>query len=363
MSKIAKKVLGLDIGTNSIGFCLNKIYIENEQTIFEELASNSIIFSEYIKAEDRRKFRSGRRRNERNSRRKEIVRKLLCDFGFADKSIITQPIKYFNEISKNQNPYVLREFAVKGKNLTKDEFTFALFTAISRRGYSNQFKTEDSKDDGVINGAISKNRDFYKQNNLVIPSLVLLNKKTEFENDGFINVAIRNKKDDYNNSLDRELWQEEVEKLLESQQNNIELFENKEKYETFKNKLLNGVNEDSLGIFEQRPLKSMEDMVGYCSFYNAYHKNPQKRVAKSHISSIEFTLRQRIENSILGNLIFNDKTGEFFTPTNEQIENTIELWLKRPPTQTINTKNILIKQDLKISKSKYQKSKMIQFWI
>ncbi|RXJ83242.1 type II CRISPR RNA-guided endonuclease Cas9 [Arcobacter cloacae] len=350
MSKIAKKILGLDIGTNSIGFCLNKIYIENEQTIFEELASNSIIFSEYIKAEDRRKFRSGRRRNERNSRRKEIVRKLLCDFGFTDKSIITQPIKYFNKISKNKNPYVLRELAVKGKNLTKDEFTFALFTAISRRGYSNQFKTEDSKDDGVINSAISKNRDFYKQNNLVIPSLVLLNKKTEFENDGFINVAIRNKKDDYNNSLDRELWQEEVEKLLESQQNNIELFENKEKYETFKNKLLHGVNENSLGIFEQRPLKSMEDMVGYCSFYNAYHKNPQKRVAKSNISSIEFTLRQRIENS--KELIYNDKTELSYSPTKEEIQNTIEVWLKRPPTQTINTKNIFDKAGLKNIKIK-----------
>lgn len=345
-----KKVLGLDIGTNSIGFCLNKIYIENEQTIFQELASNSIIFSEYIKAEDRRKFRSGRRRNERNSRRKKIVRKLLCDFSFADKSILIQPIKYFNNLSKNQNPYILRELAVKGKNLTKDEFTFALFTAISRRGYSNQFKTEDSKDDGVINSAISKNSVFYKQNNLAIPSLVLLNKKTELENDGFINVAIRNKKDDYHNSLDRELWQEEVEKLLESQKNNNELFENKEKYETFKNKLLNGVNENSLGIFEQRPLKSMEDMVGYCSFYNAYHKNPQKRVAKSHISSIEFTLRQRIENS--KELIYNDKTELSYSPTNEQIENTIELWLKKPPTQTINTKNIFDKAGLKNIKIK-----------
>ena len=352
-----KKVLGLDIGTNSIGFWLNKIFIENEQTIFEELASNSIIFSEYIKAEDRRNFRSGRRRNERNSRRKEIVRKLLCDFQFANKLILTQPIKYFNNLSKNQNPYILKQLAVQGKSLTKDEFTFALYTTISRRGYSNQFKTEDVKDskkeeNQKINGAISKNKEIYLKNNLTIPSLVLLNKKIELEKNGFINVAIRNKKDDYNNSLDRELWQEEVEKLLESQKNNNELFEDKEKYETFKNKLLHGVNENSLGIFEQRPLKSMEDMVGYCSFYNAYNENAQKRVAKSHISSIEFTLRQRIENSILGNLIFNDKTGDFFTPTNEQIENTIEVWLKKPPTQTINTKNIFDKAGLKNIKIK-----------
>ncbi|WP_428023254.1 type II CRISPR RNA-guided endonuclease Cas9 [Arcobacter sp.] len=345
-------VLGLDIGTNSIGFSLNEIEIKNEQTIFNELTSNSIIFSEYIKAEDRRKFRSGRRRNERNSRRKQIVRKLLFDFNLANNLILTQPIKYFNKLSCNQNPYTLRQEAVNGKNLSKDEFTFALYTIISRRGYSNQFKTEDSKNDGVITEPIKKNKTVYLENKLAIPSLVLLNKKTELEKDGFINVAIRNKKDDYNNSIDRELWQEELEKLLDSQKTNSELFENSEKYETFKHKLLKGVNENSLGIFEQRPLKSMEDMVGYCSFYNAYHQNPRKRVAKSHISSIEFTLRQRIENSILGNLIFNDKTGEFYNPTKEEIENTIELWLKKPPAQTINTKNIFDKAGLKNIKIK-----------
>lgn len=345
-----KKVLGLDIGTNSIGFSLNEVSIKNEQTIFNELASNSIIFSEYIKAEDRRKFRSGRRRNERNSRRKQIVRKLLVDFNFADNLILTQPIKYFNKLSQNQNPYAIRQEAVKGKILSKDEFIFALYSIISRRGYSNQFKTEDSKDDGVINKAISKNKAIYLENKLATPSLVLLNKKTELEKNGFINAAIRNKKDDYNNSLDRELWQEELEKLLDSQKNNLELFENIQKYETFKNKLLNGINENSLGQFEQRPLKSMEDMVGFCSFYNLYHQNSQKRVSKSHISSIEFTLRQRIENS--KELIYNDKTGEIFTPSKEEIENTIELWLKKPPTQTINTKNIFDKAGLKNIKIK-----------
>ncbi|WP_419771025.1 MAG: type II CRISPR RNA-guided endonuclease Cas9 [Candidatus Marinarcus sp.] len=347
-----KKVLGLDLGTNSIGFSLNEMVIENGQTIFNELVSNSIIFSEYIKAEERRKFRSGRRRNERNSRRKQIVRKLLCDFDFSDNTIITQPIKYFNKLSQNQNPYTLRQQAANGQSLSKDEFTFALFTIISRRGYSNQFKTEESKDDGVINGAISKNKALYFENKLATPSLVLVQKKEKFEQNGFINIAVRNKKDDYNNSLDRELWQEELEKLLDSQKNNLELFENSEKYETFKNKLLHGVNENSLGQFEQRPLKSMEGMVGYCSFYNLYHQNPQKRVSKSHISSIEFTLRQRIENSILANLIFNSKTGEMFTPSKEDIDNTIELWLKKPPTQTINTKNVFDKAGLKNIKIK-----------
>jgi CRISPR-associated endonuclease Csn1 len=342
-----KKVLGLDIGTNSIGFSLNEISIENGQTIFKELTSNSIIFSEYIKAEDRRAFRSSRRRNERKSRRNGIVRKLLSDFNLAKKSIVTKPIKYFNKLSKDKDPYILRQEAVNGKNLSKDDFTFSLYSIITRRGYSNQFKTEDSNDEGVINEAISQNKELYLKNELSIPSQVLLNKKFNLEKNGFTNIAIRNKKDNYNNSLDRNLWKEELEILLESQKENKELFETIEIYDSLKNKLINGVNENSKGVFEQRSLKSMEDMVGYCSFYNKFHRNPQKRVLKSHISSIELTIRQRIENSISGNLIFNDKTGEIFTPTKEQIDNTIELWLKRPPTKTINTKNIFDKTGLK----------------
>jgi len=347
-----KIVLGLDLGTNSIGFSLNEIFVEKEQTIFNELTSNSIIFSEYIKAEDRRKFRSSRRRNERKSRRNKNIRKLLHIFDFANKSIISEPIKYFNNLSKNQNPYTLRKDAVNGKKLSKNEFTFALYSIITRRGYSNQFKTEESKDDGVINSSISKNKEFYLKNKLSIPSLVLVDKKLKLEKDGYVNVAIRNKKDNYNNSLDRELWQEELEKLLESQKDNLELFDNITTFKLFKSKVINGVNENSLGIFEQRPLKSMEDMVGFCSFYNKYHENKQKRVSKSHISSIELTLRQRIENSILGNLIFNSKTGEIFTPSKEEIDNTVELWLKKPPTKTINAKNIFDKAGLKNIKIK-----------
>ena len=55
-----EKVLGLDLGTNSIGFSLLELEEKDGVTIFNELASNSIIFSEYVLAEERRAFRSGR---------------------------------------------------------------------------------------------------------------------------------------------------------------------------------------------------------------------------------------------------------------------------------------------------------------
>jgi len=339
------KVLGLDLGTNSIGFALNEIEEKDGVIVFNELASNSIIFTEYMNAEDRRNFRSGRRRNERTSRRKENTRKLLVSFNLATKNILDNPIEYFNSLTKlYKEPYTLREEAIKGKRLTKDEFTFSLYTIISRRGYTNLFATQDdekeAKESEKINSAIQNNKNIYKNNNFLLPSKVLTVKKENLEKDGFINVAIRNKKDNYNNSLDRKLWQEELEKLCDSQKNNKELFKDLEAFEKFKDKLLNGVNNNSLGIFEQRDLKSVEDMVGYCSFYNLYHKNKQKRVINAHIKAIEFIIRQRIENSISGNLIVNKKTGEFESLSKEDIETTIKFWLETPNVQKITAKNI-----------------------
>jgi CRISPR-associated endonuclease Csn1 len=48
---IMEKVLGLDLRTNSIGFSLLELEEKDGVTIFNELASNSIIFSEYVLAE------------------------------------------------------------------------------------------------------------------------------------------------------------------------------------------------------------------------------------------------------------------------------------------------------------------------
>lgn len=347
-----EKVLGLDLGTNSIGFALNEVEEKDDTTVFNELASNSIIFSEYVLAEERRAFRSGRRRNERASRRKENVRKLFCYFNLASSNILDNPIEYFNNLTKlYKEPYSLREEAIKGKKLSKDEFVFSLYTIISRRGYTNLFAKEEdeneAKENEKINSAIQTNKNLYKNNNYALPSKVLTLKKEELEKDGFINIAIRNKKDNYNNSLDRKLWQEEAELLIESQKNNIELFKDIKTYEDFKNKFINGVNKNSKGVFEQRDLKSVEDMVGFCSFYNLYSKEPQKRVINAHIKAIEFILRQRVENSILGNLIINKKSGEFVEISKEDIETTINFWLKTPNTQIITAKNIFKNAGLK----------------
>ena len=65
MENLCKKVLGLDIGSNSIGYSLLELEEKDNQIVFNELSSNSIIFSEPFLASDRREARSSKRRNER----------------------------------------------------------------------------------------------------------------------------------------------------------------------------------------------------------------------------------------------------------------------------------------------------------
>jgi CRISPR/Cas system Type II protein with McrA/HNH and RuvC-like nuclease domain len=222
----SKKVLGLDIGSNSIGFSLLKLYEQNGQIIFDELASNSIIFSESHTAEERRLARGARRVHERKSTRNKNARKLFVKYQIADKDFISNTTQYMQKFSINDTDvYRLREKAVAGIDLTKDEFVLAVYSILTDRGYTNMFalveeetvdNKEQKKEDEKLNGAIQKNKDAYLANNYALPSMVLTSQRKKLE-DSYQNIPIRNKKGNYNNSLDRDMHKEEFRKVVLSQ--------------------------------------------------------------------------------------------------------------------------------------------------
>ncbi len=332
-----KKVLGLDIGSNSIGYALIELEEKNNQIIFNELISNSIIFSEPNTAEERREGRSSRRNNGRKSARKKYARKVFHKYNIAHKDFIDNPTQYMNGLNiQDLDVYGLRERAVSGKSLTKDEFLFASYSILTDRGYNNMFSV--SKEDGVINDAVLKNREKFESGQYTLPSMVLTEERNEL-NHAYQNIAIRNKKDDYRNSLDREMHKEEFRKVVLSQANNRLLFESKVSCEKFMTELLseNIVN----APFYQRPLKSFENMVEYCTFYDKYNpKGSYKRVPLSNIENIELTLRQKIDNYE----IVNNKSGEVKFSREmlsiEELDKIIYFWLNSPSSNEINAKNI-----------------------
>jgi CRISPR/Cas system Type II protein with McrA/HNH and RuvC-like nuclease domain len=115
-----KKVLGLDIGSNSIGFSLLELQEKNNEIVFNELTSNSIIFSEPNSAEDRREARSSRRRNERKRARNKKARTIFTNYNIAKNDFINNTTQYLNSLNvQDKDVYRIREKAVKGTPLTK----------------------------------------------------------------------------------------------------------------------------------------------------------------------------------------------------------------------------------------------------
>lgn len=329
-----KKVLGLDIGSNSIGFSLLELDEKNNEIVFKELTSNSIIFTEPNSAEDRRNGRSSRRRNERKSARNKKARTIFTNYNISTKDFIENPTHYLNTLKiQDKDVYKLREKAVLGTNLTKDEFIFCTYSILTDRGYNNMFSI--SNEDGVINEAVSQNTKEYEEKNYPLPSMVLTQHRKDLE-DEFQNIPIRNKKDDYRNSLDRKMHIEEFEKLVNSQINNKNIFNSKDKAQSFIEEI---TDESEVNTpFYQRALKSFEGMVEYCSFYDEFNpKGSEKKAPLANIKNIERTLRQAIDNY---GLKADVKTGEVKVLNQDEKDSIVDFWINRPSSNEITANNI-----------------------
>lgn len=327
-----KKVLGLDIGSNSIGYSLLELDEKDEQVIFNELASNSIVFSEPFLASERREARSSRRRNERKSNRNKNARNIYVNYNISENEFISSPTDYLNNFRlKDNDVYNIREKAVSGSYLTKEEFILSTYSILTDRGYSNMFSLS-TNEDGVINDAVSNNAKEYQSKNFKLPSMVLTQKRKDLEKT-YQNIPIRNKKDDYQNSLDRNMHIEEFKKVVLSQSNNKEIFSSEEKCHSFIEEII----DKKYNAFYQRPLKSFESMVEYCTYYDEFNpKGSYKRIPLSNYKNIELTLRQKIDNYSA----INTKTGEIKIFTKEELDEIIKFWINAPSSKEINASNI-----------------------
>lgn len=333
-----KKVLGLDVGSNSIGFSLLELSEKDNEITFNELTSNSIIFSEPFDASDRRDARSSRRRNERKSARNRNARNVFIEFNIANKRFLKDSTNYLNSFKFEDNDvYNIREKAVFGAKLTKEEFVLATYSILTDRGYNNMFSI--SNEDGVINEAVIKNSKEYLEKDYKLPSMVLTAHRKDLEKT-YQNIPIRNKKGDYHNSLDRDMHIEEFKKVVLSQANNQDIFKSVEDCESFISK----ITDDKYNSFYQRPLKSFEDMVEFCSFYDEFNpKGSYKKTPLANVRNIELTLRQKIDNYEC----IDGKTGEIKTLNKDDIDKIIDFWINRPSSKEINATNIFKSTGLK----------------
>lgn len=156
MTRNVKYRLGIDLGTNSLGWCLVGLDEEDRPNRFLRMGVR--IFPDGRDPQDgtslataRRLARSMRRRRDRFLKRRARLMRLMIEHGFmpADKGE--------REKLRSLDPYEIRRRGLDF-TLTPYEFGRALFHLNQRRGFQSNRKLDKStqEENGKISAAISK---------------------------------------------------------------------------------------------------------------------------------------------------------------------------------------------------------------
>ncbi|HNQ69436.1 MAG TPA: HNH endonuclease domain-containing protein, partial [Bacteroidales bacterium] len=279
------KILGLDLGTNSIGWAV----VDKENNQFSLVDKGVRIFQEGVKIEkgiesskaaERTKYRSARRIKYRRKLRKIQTLKVLSEYGFCPtltesdlnmwrfKKIYPENLDFrkwwVTDDENNVNPYYYRNLAVTIKlDMSKKEERFkigrAFYHITQRRGFlSNRLETT-KESDGVVTSSINE----------------LSEKKGELTLGQYFYQKYLNLEKIRDTYTHREAhYLEEFEKICSFQELPNEFVEQLRK-----------------AIFYQRPLKSQKGLIGKCVF----EKN-KPRCAVSHPLFEEYRMLCFINN-------------------------------------------------------------------
>jgi len=288
------KILGLDLGTNSIGWAL----LENNSI----LGMGSRIFPEGVvnlgEGEGRESSKNASRTEARGTRKQFFRRRLRKRYLLKELAknnlcpISSNLIKDWNgiEIFKNEelqdwfklNPYNLRAKAIK-EEISLYELGRIFYHLIQRRGFLSNSRSagaEVKESSAIFKGdakigkiGISKTQESIEQSKTLGSYLKTIQ---PVENEPYSGELERIR----NRYTTRQMYIDEFETIWEFQKKyHSELTEHLKSL--FGGRKKDGYKEDGV-LFHQRPLRSQKHLVGYCSF------EPKK--TKCPISAIPFEL-------------------------------------------------------------------------
>lgn len=267
-------VLGLDVGTNSLGWALvdteEKKIIDMGVRVFQEGVSGLNTGKEISKNAERRSFRLIRRQYDRRRRRKLKLKNLLCKIGLIPSS------KAELEQFWTLNPYELRVKALD-EQLSISELGRVFYQLNQRRGYLSNRKAQSEEED---KGTIYTGSDEDKK-----PGINAINQA--------INSGKFRTLGEYLYSLDT--TEQRIRNRFTARSQYLEEFNsiwNKQK--EYYSDILTDDNYHQIAnrcMFYQRPLKSQKKRLGKCSL------EPEKfRAPKSQPLSQEFRMYQFLNN-------------------------------------------------------------------
>jgi len=284
-----KYVLGIDIGTSSLGLNINKL--DNNENIINIIDTEDYIFGEpvinnkgkYItKNQNKRVNQLEQVQNERKNRRKNAIYHLAKEID-----IKKEDIKYIQE---NENLLKIRAKAYKEK-ISLPEL-FAVMVHIStNRGYSGRLKKED-KGLGELFSQTKEKMDELDAKTIGELKYLLVQKQ---------NSKILSKtKNNEGTFFKREEIEKEFDLIIEEQIKHYTILERELKYPYINDIEKNLIVCKKLKaiIFFQRPIKWDKNSIGNCNIYR-----DKKVVSKSSILFEKYRTLQ-----MLSNLEFTDYT-------------------------------------------------------
>ena len=263
-----RKILGLDLGTTSVGWALlNESengfqgIVDMGVRIFQEVTEGA---SKKLKNKERQEKRSARRQIERKARRKVKVAGVLKRAGFIP---FTQAeYEKWEEWNRNYNigdPHDLRLKALD-QQISKEEFGKIMIHLSQRRGFKSNRKAEtQDDDDGIVKASIKEHSE----------AMLSAGHRT-------IGEFIQSQPLKRGRYLDRSMFHEEFEKIWKSQSKH-----DPQAYtEELKSELWHA-------LFFQRPLKVQTHLIGKCDL-----EPLRKRCQKSSLKFQEFRILCNLAN-------------------------------------------------------------------
>ncbi len=314
-------VLGLDLGTNSLGWALinkNESLIDGGVIIFPR--GNNLdpkTGTETSYSQQRTQYRGVRRRIMRRKLRRQRLINLFKEWWDISLSDIFKD-------SRPEELYRLRAEAADGKQLSISELCRVFLYFAKKRGFKSNRKSQlkDGEDLGEVKRSISEFGNLLKEQNQTLGQYY------------------------YELIKDHQLGQRLSERILQ-RWTGREMYESEfDSIVAEQSKLLPVILADQFQkirqeIFFQRPLKSAKHLVAKCRFQS------EKRVMpRSHPLFQSFRLWQMVHNITW----YNKDTGENGQLTYEQKTTIIELYkLNKKPTETQLRKTIGLSTSYKLN--------------
>jgi len=336
---MSERILGLDIGISSLGWAL--VDYDKENSLNNKIIKSGVrIFTiaENPKTGEslalpRRLARGARRINKRKKQRVKAIKSLFIKYLNLSKDELFGEDNIFNG-KKQKDVWQLRDKALK-RELTNVEFARVLTHIAKRRGYKSNRKVDElgNSDGKKVLSAIEENKKLLDGYTTIGQAIYQSTKETHIR---------RNKKDDYNHSVSRDMLVDEINIIFEKQKE-------------FNNTFLNDIFKDEyLELFlNQRDFASVDEMVGFCTLEGV----SEKRAAKRAYSAEEFvTITKLINTKII------DKDGKERAFTKEELQKIIELCKQevKPKAQIGKPSYLKIKELLALDENDHFKG--IEFY-